>query len=424
MKIFPSSLLFLLLGFSTVTAGENWLGWRGPNGDGSLDAPAESYATEWSSEKNIRWKTPLKVPGNSSPVVWADRLFLTEGANDNQQRSLLCFDTRDGNLLWKKTVERSAKDPTHKTNPGVSASPATDGKLVLAWYGNAGLHAYDFSGRPLWSADLGEDYKHIWGDNAASPVFFENLVIVHAGPGIAARLIAIDKASGKIVWRTELPDAASQKFDQFRGSWATPRVIDNAGRAELIVPLPGRLTSFDPKSGDELWRCTGLTELCYTDALIGEDTIVAMSGYGGAALGMRRPGPTDTGDLTESHRLWHVGKPKPPQRIGSGQIVGDHIYMVNAPGLAQCLDLASGDTVWEQRLGRETWSSLNLINGKLYSTDKNSTTFVIDPSPTSLKVLNTNKITPPQDDANSTPAFAAGVIYLRTPSALLAIGGR
>ena len=404
-----------------LAADDNWPSWRGSTGDGAINAPAEKYPTEWSADKNIAWRTPLDAPGNSSPIVHGDRLFLTEGENQNQTRSLLCFDTSDGKLLWKKSVERSAKDPTHKTNPGVSASPLTDGEMVIAWHGNAGLHAYDFSGKTLWSADLGDDYKHIWGANAASPVFFKNHIIVHAGPGTAARLFAVDKTSGDIIWKKDLPAAASEKFDQFKGSWATPRIIDNAGRAEMIIPLPDRLSSFDPNTGGELWHCNGLTDLCYTDALIGDDTLVAMCGYGGAAIGMKRPGPTDTGDLTESHRLWHITKPKPPQRIGTGQIIGDHVYMVNAPGIAQCLELKTGRELWKERIGREAWSSLSLINGLLYSTDKSSTTHVIEPSPDGLKVLAANKILPPQDNANATSAFAKGTIYQRTPTALYAL---
>jgi len=404
---------------SPLHAGENWPSWRG--GNGAINAPVEKYPTEWSADKNIAWRTPLDAPGNSSPIVHGDRLFLTEGENQNQTRSLLCFDTSDGKLLWKQSVERRAKDPTHKTNPGVSASPLTDGEMVIAWHGNAGLHAYDFSGKALWSTDLGDDYKHIWGASAASPVFFDDHIIVHAGPGTSARLFAVDKTNGDIIWKKDLPAAASEKFDQFKGSWATPRIIDNAGRAEMIIPLPDQLTSFDPETGDELWHCRGLTDLCYTDVLIGDDTLVAMCGYGGAAIGMKRPGPTDTGDLTDSHRIWHLTKPKPPQRIGTGQIIGDHIYMVNAPGIAQCLELKTGEELWKQRIGREAWSSLSLINGLLYSTDKSSTTHVIEPSPVGLKIHATNRISPPQDNANATSAFANGTIYQRTPTALFAI---
>ena len=416
-----ATLFLLAFATSPLTAGEHWPAWRGSDNNGVVDAPDESYATEWSSEKNIAWRTQLDAPGNSSPIVWGDRVFLTEGQNRNQQRSLLCFNAGDGKLLWTQSVKRPTKDPTHKTNPGVSSSPLTDGKIVFAWHGNAGLHAYDFGGKLLWSADLGDDYKHIWGANAGSPVFFKNQIIVHAGPGSAARLFAIDKSNGDIVWKKDLPEAASKKFDQFKGSWATPRIIDNGGRDEMIIPLAGQLTSFDPNTGVELWRCTGLSDLSYTDAMIGEAHLVAMCGYGGPALGMRRPSATDTGDLTDSHRLWHVSKPKPPQRIGSGQIIGDHIYMVNAPGIAQCIELKTGKELWKKRLGRETWSSLNIVNGLLYSTDKSSTTHVLEPSTDGLKVKATNHITPPQDNANSTPAFAGGTIYLRTPTALIAI---
>src|SRR5690606_5917555 len=126
-----------ILGSSIVRAGDHWPAWRGVDGDGIIDAPTETYPTEWSADKNIAWRSPLTVPGNSSPIVHGGRLFLTEGENQNQTRSLLCFDTTDGKLLWKKSLTRNAKDPTHKTNPGVSASPLSDGEIVVAWHGNA-----------------------------------------------------------------------------------------------------------------------------------------------------------------------------------------------------------------------------------------------------------------------------------------------
>lgn len=303
-----------------LSAGENWPTWRGPSGDGVVASESESYATEWSSDQNILWKTDLRAPGNSSPVIWGDRVFITQGEDGNRRCSLICFDAKDGRQLWDQHIDRGEVEPAHTTNPGVSASPITDGRIVVAWFGNAGLHAYDLDGKRQWSADLGQDYAHIWGPNAGSPVFFKDRIIVYAGPGLATRLFAVDANDGSIAWKKHLPEAESEKVGEFKGSWTTPRLIESRGRDEVIVPLPDHLVSFAPSSGEELWRCAGLGKLYYTNVLV-------------------------------------------------------------------CADY-------------------------------------IAPSPEGLQLVATNRLTPPQDNANSTPAFANGVIYLRTPSALFAIRSR
>jgi outer membrane protein assembly factor BamB len=420
----PLRALLLSIGlFLTVPSGANeWPGWRGPDGDGKLPLDAR-YPVDWSASKNLLWTANLASPGNSSPIVWGDRIFLTMAEDGGRLRSLLCFDANSGEQLWKKTISYGKDDPTHKTNPFCAASPVTDGKTVFTWQGNAGLRAYDFDGRELWNCDLGSDYAHQWGANAASPVFFGDAIIIHAGPGPATRLASVGRSSGKILWKRELPEATSAVKD-FKGSWATPLLIENDDRAELLVGLPGWFTSMDPITGEELWRIAGLGDLCYTNVLAGDGTAVYLSGYGGPGVGIRLPGAAETGDLTESHRLWAdppKGKNKNQQRIGSGQIVGDHIYLLNEPGMMQCIEVASGKSIWKERIGRKSWSSMNFVGGKLYVNDTSATTFVIEPNPAALQVVATNSVGG-KHHTNASLAFANGRIYLRTDSSLIAIG--
>ena len=422
-----SVLLFslsVILAINSAVAND-WPMWRGPNGDGKL-ADDVAYPVEWSAEKNLLWRTHLPAPGNSSAVAAGGRVFVTVAENEGHLRSLICFDAKDGAELWKKSVEYAPDEVTHKTNPHAAASPVTDGKLVFAWHGNAGLWAYDLEGKEVWHRDLGSDYAHIWGPNAASPVFLGSAMIIHAGPGMAARLFALNRVSGETIWETELTEALSREVGQFRGSWATPTLIDNGGRAEMLIGLPQFLTSFDPITGRELWRIGGLSDLAYSNVLTGNGRAVYLCGFGGPGIGIRLPGSTETGDLTESHRLWAdppKGKNQNPQRIGSGQIVGDYLYLLNEPGVAQCLKVETGESIWRERLGRRSWSSMNLVGGKLYVNDSSGTTFVMEPSPDGLKLLATNPLGPGLS-TNATLAFADGKIYLRTDTTLFAIGER
>ena len=421
MKFIP---LLLLAGLAapTILAANEWPSWRGPDGDGKLP-DAGAYPVKWSATERIAWRVALPDRGNSSPVVWGNRVFLTQAEEEGKKRSLICFDAKDGKQLWKKTIDFGKVEETHKTNPHCPASPVTDGKVVIAWHGNAGLHAYDFEGKEVWSADPGSDYAHIWGPHAASPVLSGGAVLVHAGPGPVMRLFAVHKDTGKILWKEELDAFESTDAKQFKGSWATPLVIDNGGRAEMLLGLPGFLTSFDPRSGKELWRVAGLGDLCYTNVMTGNGRALYLCGYGGPGIGVKLPTSGETGDLTATHRLWAdppKGQNQNPQRIGSGQIFGDHLYLLNEPGVMQCSEVATGKILWRERLGANSWSSMNLIGKSLYVNDTRGTTYLIEPDPTAMKLIGKNEVDANQH-TNASPAFAGGRIYLRTDSYLYAI---
>ncbi|NLT69375.1 MAG: PQQ-binding-like beta-propeller repeat protein [Verrucomicrobiaceae bacterium] len=421
MKMFSALLaLYLALAVLAIPVQANdWPSWRGPNGDGKLPDTI-AYPTKWSATDNIAWRVDLPDRGNSSPVVAGDRLFLTQSESEGRLRSLICFDTQDGRTLWKKTIHYDKVEATHRTNPHCPASPVTDGKLVFAWHGNAGLFAYDLEGNEKWSRDLGSDYAHIWGPHAASPVLLGSGLILHAGPGPVAKLFALNKNTGKTIWQTDLDEFESTDAKQFKGSWVTPLVLDNAGRTEIPIGLPDYLTSFDPKTGNELWRSAGLGDLCYSNVIVGNGRALYFCGFGGPAMGIKLPGATETGDLTESHRLWAdppKGKNQNPQRIGSGQVIGDHVYLLNAPGVMQCSLVETGELLWRERLGNSSWSSMNEIGGTLYVNDTKGTTYLIEPDPTEMKVLAANPVDENQH-TNASPAFANGRIYFRTDAYL------
>ena len=191
----------------------------------------------------------------------------------------------------------------------------------------------------------------------------------------------------------------------------------------MLLGLPGFLTSFDPKSGKELWRIGGLGDLCYTNVMTGGGRALYLCGYGGPGIGVKLPSATETGDLTTSHRLWAdppKGKNQNPQRIGSGQIIGDHLYLLNEPGVMQCSEVTTGAILWRERLSASSWSSMNRIGNILYVNDTLGTTYLIEPDPSGMKVIATNPVDSNQH-TNASLAFANGRIYLRTDRHLYAI---
>src|ERR1043165_1899131 len=193
--------VMVVVSATTVANADNWPAWRGPTGQG-LSAD-KNLPVKWSPTENVRWKTSLPASGNSTPVIWGDRFFITQsterplwppkvpadspkgpspgGYAIAQKRSVMCFNRADGKLLWQRDVIYKEKETTHGTNPFCSASPVTDGERVIASHGSAGLVCYDFEGKQLWHYDVGK-LEHLWG-NASSPILHGDLSILWCGPG-------------------------------------------------------------------------------------------------------------------------------------------------------------------------------------------------------------------------------------------------
>lgn len=411
MKRAAAWTLFALL-IAAAAAAENWPGWRGPNGNGH--SGERGLPVTWSATENVRWKTPLPGPGMSSPVVWGDRVFLTQSLDrEGRRRALLCFDRKTGKQLWEGVTEYAGTESTYPGEPHyASASPVTDGERVVCSFGSAGAVCYDMRGKELWRRDLGKA-EHIWG-NASSPVLHGNLAILLFGPGERTFLVALDKRTGKDVWRVDEPGGqAGGDAATWIGTWSTPTLARLGGRNELLVCWPLRLQSYDPKTGAPLWSCRGLGRLVYTSPLVTPEIIVAMSGFGGPYMAVRTGG---SGDVTETHRLWHFERST--QRVGSGVIVGEHVYILNENGIAQCIELKSGKTLWNERAGGRTWGSMVAAEGRLYATDQRGETLVLAAKP-HFEVLSRN---PLGEKSQSTPAISGGDIFIRTYGHLWCIG--
>ena len=409
------SLVWAIVGVQSVCLGGNWPAWRGAEGDGvtrESDLPLN-----WSQTQNVAWKAPLPGAGNSTPIVWGERIFLTCASDKGAKRSVLCFNRSDGKLLWRRDTTFPGQEPTHEANPYCSSSPVTDGKRVYAWLGSAGAAAYDLDGKPGWQTDLGP-FRHIWG-NASSPILYGDALILLCGPGPRAFLTALDTETGQPRWKQELPEAAGKDQEQWKGSWSSPvlRSIEG-GRSELVIALPGHVAGFDPETGKEIWRCRGLGVLVYANPLIGKDVIVAMSGYGGPALGMRLPKAGESGDLTQSHRLWVIEKN--PQRVGSGVVAGDFGYILNEPGIAECFELATGKQVWKQRVAGSSWGSMVLAGERLYVTDQEGTTVILRATP-KFELLARNSL---GERTRASVAVSDGQLFIRTYENLYCIGKR
>ncbi|MCI0534202.1 MAG: PQQ-binding-like beta-propeller repeat protein [Verrucomicrobiales bacterium] len=377
----------------------------------------------WSTTNNVKWRVALSERGNSTPIVWDDRIFVTQPAGN--RRMLICFNRGDGKLLWQAGVTSAEAEPTHSTNPYCSASPATDGERVIVSFASDGLWCYDFSGKELWHrTDLGRQI-HIWG-NGSSPVIHENLCFLNFGPGEGTYLLAVDKKTGKTMWRQdEATDYVHPKTGEtatqgktYIGSWTTPVLTKVEGKDQLLMSWPKRLVAYDPNSGRELWTCAGLNPLVYTSPIYAEGIVVTMGGFNGMAMALRAGG---NADVTEFRRLWH--HPKTKQRIGSGVIHNGYIYIHNDPGVAECFELKTGKLVWEERLkgkgaSGSNWSSVMLADGNCYTITQGGDCFVFKASP-QFELLSANFLGEP---SNSSVVPSNGELFIRTHQALWRIG--
>ena len=421
----PALFVPLIALFMTTAGAANWPAWRGPDADGTTRE--KNLPTEWSDSKNIRWKVPLTDAGNSTPIVWGDRIFLTQAVEVENRRTVICLDGATGKMLWQSGVSYREKDESHEANPHCSASPVTDGERVIAYFGSAGVCCYDLQGRELWHRDLGRQ-QHEWG-YASSPVIHGDVCFVYHGPGPGAQLIGLNKKTGEIVWKfAEPPAKTAGRGDGFKGrepgyvgSWSTPLLVKAKGHDELVMSFPTLLAAFDPESGRQLWTCDGLNPLIYASPVYADGLVIAVGGFFGSAIAVR---PGGNGDVTAAQRVWCEERAK-KNRCGSGVVVDGRMFLVNMEGFAECIDLKTGRQLWEERMPRkgakgDSWSSTLLAGDRIYAVNQSGDVIVLKAGPT-FEVVAVNSIGDETTNASLVPCD--GGLLLRTHKHLWCIGG-
>ena len=384
---------------SPSAVADHWPSWRGPSGQGFCDE--KNVPLKWSATDHVKWKVPLTDQGNSTPIVWGDKIFLTQANKGGTLRSLLCLARADGKLLWQKNVSYDDKEKNWNQSWYCNASPTTDGERVVVSFGSAGVYCYDFNGKELWKrTDLGK-WEHSFG-NGASPIIYGDLAIQWCGPNETKGrnfLLAVNKKTGETVW----------EHDEKEGSWATPLITKVDGKDQLILGVGLRLKGFDPKNGKELWHCDGLQSYVYPSALVGNGVAVGMSGFGKSSLAVKLGG---SGDITKD-RLWLHPRPA-NQRVGSGMIVGDHLYIIDENGQPRCYELSTGKNLWEEvdRFKSVTWGSMIHAEERLYILMRNGETAVLAAKP-KFEVLSVNGLSK-GEQTNSSLAVSDGEIFIRT----------
>lgn len=431
-----SVVLVISLLCSIVNAG-NWPQWRGPTGQGV--STEKNLPTEWSATKNIKWKTPIAGRSHSSPIAWGKKIFVTTaiegpvvpgakavkhmngdkeflhpdsiGADRQHTFKVICLNATTGKVLWEQTAfEGTPYDNRHRKSSFAASTPATDGKYVYAFFGSEGLYAYDMSGKLAWKADLGK-LGTVGMGTGTSPILHDNLVVVQCDEenGDASFIVALDKKTGKEVWKT------SRKVQV---SWATPILVRTAKRAELITSGTEAIVAYDPATGKELWRHKGVESNAIPSPVANNEVVFLSAGFPAKIVMAIRLGAT--GDLTDSANVaWKHSKGT--AYVPSPILYGDYLYLTTDRGILTCLNAKTGEVVYEGGrvpIPATFTASPVAFDGKILLTSEDGDTFLVKAGP-KHEILGNNSVGEP---VYASPAIADGRIFIRGEKNLYAIG--
>ncbi|MBS0208713.1 MAG: PQQ-like beta-propeller repeat protein [Planctomycetes bacterium] len=395
-----------------VTAGAlpaaelNWPRWRGPQENGHT---TETGFPKQFTTADVEWKLKLPGIGQSSPILWGDQIFLTASLERGKERIVLCADRNSHQIVWQHSAWTGAPEESHKMNGWASATCVTDGNVVVAFFGRGGLHAYALDGKPLWSRDLGK-FESPWGV-ASCPIIVGDLVIQNCDADADAHIIALNKKTGKQVWRTPRPE--------HRG-WSTPVVVRAGDHDELVVNGHAGPIGYDPKTGKELWNCKSFNGRGEPTVTPAGDVLCVVNGLPGDFYAVR---PGGKGDVTATHMAWHTPR-KGGRDCPSPIVIGNYVLVCDMKGVATCYETTKGKEVWKERLGSNYSASPIAADGLAYFVSEDGVTKVIRPGP-SFDLVGEGKLDPADDElfrASITPS--QGQLFIRSDQVLYCVGKR
>lgn len=456
--------------FASPGAANDWSRFRGPNGNGVADT--SNLPSEVGPDTNVIWATQLP-PGHSSPILSDDKIFLTAVVENDLQT--IALDRGSGEILWFKTAPSHPTDPPDPRNNPASPSPVTDGEIVVVFFADFGMIAYDINGKELWSLPLGP-FDNVYG-MGASPILVDGMVILAADQTNDSYVLAVSREDGSTIWKTDRPEAKS--------GHATPILWDDdAGRTQLLIPGSFFLTAYDVSNGEKLWWVSGLSFEIKSTPVI-HDGMIFVNGFGSP---MQQPGRqpqietfeqalkrdadgdgklnaeevrgtraagwmsfTDldhddafdakdwayfkaamtstngvlaiklggTGDMTEQNVVWTYHRAVP--QLPSPLVYKGVLYMINDGGIVTSFDPTTGEVLAQGRLRGAVdayYASPVAADGKIYFTSELGLVAVVEPGG-GLDVVSVGDL---DDLVYGTPAIDNSRIYLRTRNTLYCFG--
>ncbi|HYE63952.1 MAG TPA: PQQ-binding-like beta-propeller repeat protein [Pyrinomonadaceae bacterium] len=426
------------------TSKGSWPSFRGPQASGI--AEGQNLPDRWDGKtgENILWRTPIPGLAHSSPIVWGNRIFVTsavssepnatfrpglygdgDASKDRSRHRWLIYalDKRTGKILWERVAHQGVPlDKRHIKATYANSTPATDGRIVVAWFGSQGVYAYDLNGRFLWKVDLGrldlgayDIPTYEWGP-ASSPIIWNGLVILQCDTQDDSFILALNADTGKTVWKTERDEIPS---------WGTPTVAATSAGPVLVANASNYIRGYDPRTGKELWRLGHSSKITAPTPIFADDVFVVVSGRAPerpifvVRAGARGDLTLPEGKANSEAVAW--------SRTGRGSymptplIYNGILYVLANNGLLDAYDLRTGEELYRQRLplvGSGFSASPVAADGKLYLSNEDGEMLVIAAGRKFTHVA-TNSM---GELLMATPALSDGVMYVRSSASLFAIG--
>ena len=394
--------------FSMEDVAKNWASFRGPNGAGISAYTNVPSRWDGKTSQGILWKTEIPLPGNNSPVIWNDRIFLS-GADPNN-RQVFCFDTTTGKLLWTGDVlglTKSNEEPLEMSEETGYAAPtvATDGRRVYVIFPTGDLGCFDFKGKKVWEQNLGRP-DNSYG-YASSLAMYKNLLLIQYDQGgledEKSNLIALDGFSGRIVWQTKRPVG---------NSWSTPIVAKVGEQYQVITCADPWVIGYNPDDGTEIWRANCINGDIAPSPIYANGLVFAIAPYS-KLVAIKADGK---GDVTKTHIAW-VNEEGGPD-ICSPLSNGKYVFLMATEGLLQCLNVSDGKKVWEKDFQEYFLASPSLVDDKLYLLSEKGVMYIAEAG-SEYKQLAKCEL---GKKCFASPAFADGRIYIRGVKNLYCIG--
>ncbi|HEV8168170.1 MAG TPA: PQQ-binding-like beta-propeller repeat protein [Pyrinomonadaceae bacterium] len=422
----------------------SWPSFRGPHASGIADG--QNLPDVWNGKtgQNILWHTPIPGLAHSSPIVWGNQIFVTSAISSDPKASfrpglygdgdasvdrtrhrwmIYSLDKQSGKVLWERVAyEGEPLEKRHVKGTYANSTPATDGRIVVAWFGSQGVYAYDVEGKFLWKVDLGrldvgayDIPTYEWG-SASSPIIWKDLVILQCDTQADSFIIALNANTGQTVWKTDRDELPS---------WGTPTIATTSKGEELITNASNFIRGYDPRTGKELWRLGRSSKLTAPTPVYAGDILVVASGRGPerpifvVKAGARGDLTLPEGKTSSDTVIW--------SRTGRGSymptplIYNGILYVLTNNGTFDAYNLKTGDEIYRQRLatiGSGYSASPVASDGKIYLSNEDGEILVVSAGE-KFNHIATNSM---GELLMATPALSDGVMYVRSAESLFAIG--
>jgi outer membrane protein assembly factor BamB len=406
LRLLCIAILLLVINTMSTVQAQNWPGWRGPNGDGT--SSEINLPVKWDSTTNVLWKSVVPGIGYASPIVWGDKLFTISALPETQEKILLCYNSKNGDLLWQKTVLNSKFEAKHNDNSFASGTPATDGTFVFLSFldgQDVVVAAYDFTGKQVWIQRPGTfSSPHGY---SCSPVLFDDKVIVNGDSRGDSFVAALSRKDGHIIWKI--------KHDKPAHSFSTPIFRNMGGKMQMIFCGNKEVASYNPNDGSRYWFVNGPSEDFCSTPVYNEKSGLVLISSAWPVRNLLAIKPDGEGDVTGSKVVWQ--STKGAYYVPSPVCTEDYLFSTMISGQVHCIEAATGNIVWIENLGKQ-YSSPVLAGGLVYMPNDAGEITVIKPG-TTFNAIAKNAI---GEKMFASPAISNGKIYLRGFQHLFCIG--